>query len=70
MQPVTRGLLTTKAQIEVNWLPLTTQLLTGNSGITSYQLVWDNNSGLINIIAVDSLVLNAVLVGLTKGEYY
>ena len=36
MQPVTRGTKTTKFQIEVNWLPLTTQSLTGDSAITSY----------------------------------
>jgi hypothetical protein len=36
MLPVTRGTKTTKFQIEVNWLPLTSQALTGDSPITSY----------------------------------
>jgi len=32
--------------------------------------MWDNNSGNTNIIAIDSLVLSTILVGLTEGYNY
>lgn len=54
----------------MDWIALTTDEEIGNSEILSYQLVWDSNSGIVNIIASQNMDLSKVLIGLTRGSDY
>ena len=69
MATPTRGSSTTETQIQVDWAALT-GADTGNSAITSYELLWDNNSGTANILLTDSLVTTYTVTGLTGGLSY
>ena len=62
--------MTSHNQIEVKWEAQTTAEETGNSEILSYQLVWDNASGTINIIVSDTNSLNRLIEGLDQGVDY
>ena len=66
----TEGPLTSHNQIEVNWLALTTPLEIGNSPILSYMLLWDNNSGSVDITVTDSDTLTSLITGLDQGNDY
>ena len=63
--------VTSKLQTEISlaWTPLTSTA-TGNSLITSYNLYWDNASGVTNIEVIDSLVTAHTLTGLVGGQTY
>ncbi len=49
------------------WNALTEVADTGDSPIISYQLLWDDQTGVVNLIASDSLSLNKILVGLSSA---
>ena len=66
MQAVSRGSLTNEIQIQVDLTAMTTHEETGNSAITGYQLWWDNQSGIVDIIAVEDMSLTHVLIGLNS----
>lgn len=62
-----RGDLTSELQIQAEWLPLSTTEETGNSEILAYQLMWDNQSGVVDIIAQESDDLSKTLIGLVSS---
>ena len=49
---------------------MTTHVETGNSAITGYHLWWDNQSGTVDIIAVEDMSLTHVLIGLNSWQDY
>lgn len=59
----------TKQTMTIRWSALVAPD-TGNSGITTYNLFWDNGLGTVNIQLVDQLVTEYSLAGLTGGVSY
>lgn len=59
----------TDSTIKVEWQPLE-GVQTGNSLILSYNLYWDNGSGVSSIELVDQLVTSFVVTGLEGGINY
>ena len=51
----TRGADTNEIQIQIDWLALTTVDDTGDSAITAYQLMWDDQTKVVDIVASENL---------------
>lgn len=75
MDPPTEGADTTDSQVVVEWSAVTDAgLPTGNSAITSYELLWDNgDSGLstfFQLTLTSDLATSHTIVGVTEGASY
>ena len=69
MNPPSRGSLSTDNSIQVVWSDPGSPI-TGNSPILSYNLYWDNGTGITSISLVDSNVLSFIIGGVTPGKTY
>lgn len=59
----------TETEISFAWSELTGSL-TGNSDILSYNLYWDDNTGVVNKLLVSGKILNFTVSGTTGGLPY
>jgi len=75
MSAPSEGADTTDSQVVVEWGAVTAVgLPTGNSAVTSYELLWDNgDSGLttfVQLTLTSTLATSHTIVGVTEGAFY
>jgi hypothetical protein len=75
MDPPTEGADTTDSQVVIEWTAVTSAgLPTGNSAVTSYELLWDNgDAGLTTFVQLTlstDLATSHTIVGVTEGASY
>ena len=73
MSAPTEGSETSDSQIQVEWASVTDAgTPTGNSAVTSYQLLWDNGDAARTdfLSLMDDLVTSHTVVGVTEGAFY
>lgn len=65
-----KGSQTNQSQVEVIIQETTQGIESGNSAILAYELVWNNGSGLTDIIVSENLESSRILSGLIQGTDY
>lgn len=75
MAAPSEGADTTDSQVVVEWIAVTAAgLPTGNSPVTSYELLWDNGDSslttFVQLTLTSTLATSHTIVGVTEGAFY